>query len=128
VSLRDQILAAQDRDSKIIDVPEWGVEVEVRSMSAGARIQLISDAYDADTGKTDVVKIYPVIIVSCLHDPKTGQPIFTMDDKEEVMNKSAAVIERLAQEAMGMSAMGDNSLTEAGKELLGNPSDDSSMN
>lgn len=127
MSLRDQILAVNDRSNKVIDVPEWGVKVELRSMSAASRIQMISEAYDPNTGQTDLKKLYPLIIVSTCFDPKTNEAIFSDADKDAIMEKSADVIERLANEAMGLSGMNESSLTDSGKEMLGNPSADSSM-
>lgn len=127
MSLRDQILSAKDRTNKEVDVPEWGVKIELRSMSAASRIQMISEAYDPNTGQTDLNKLYPLIIVSACFDPKTGEPIFSQEDTSAIMDKSATVIERLANEAMGLSGMSESSLTDSGKEMLGNQSDDSSM-
>lgn len=128
MSLRDQIVAADDRTARAIEVPEWGVTVELRSMTAGQRVSMFSDAYDANTGQTDLRVLYPKVIVSCLFDPKTKEPIFTEADSEIVMGKAGNVIERLALDALNLSGMDSAAVTEAGKELLGNQKGDSPTN
>jgi hypothetical protein len=128
VSLRDQIVAANDRTTKATEVPEWGVTVELRSMTAGQRIAMYQTAYDPNSGQTDLKTLYPAVLTACLFDPKTKQPIFTADDAQVILDKSGAVIERLAMDAIALSGVSESAVTEAGKALLGNQSDDSSMN
>lgn len=126
--MRDQILAAKDRTSKEVKVEEWGVTIELRTMTAAQRVAMFSDAYDPNTGQTNLKVLYPQVITSCCFDPKTGEPIFTEADTEAVMGKSGLVIERLAMEALNLSGMDKDAVTEAGKAMLGNQSDASSMN
>ena len=55
--LRDKILAANDVESELVEVPEWGVSVEVRSMSLAMRErigQMASEAEDARKSGADV--------------------------------------------------------------------------
>ena len=46
MSLRDSIKAADDGTAELYDVPEWGVKIEVRSLTARARSILHSEWAD----------------------------------------------------------------------------------
>jgi predicted amidohydrolase len=128
VSLRDQILAAKDRINKTVEVPEWGVTIELRTMTAAQRVTMFSEAYDPNNGQTNLKVLYPQVILSCCFDPKSGEAIFTSEDVDAVMDKSGVVIERIALEALNLSGIDKDAVTDAGKALLGNQSDDSPMN
>ena len=41
MSIREQIINAEDIEHEIIEVPVWGVSIEVRSMTGRARTRLI---------------------------------------------------------------------------------------
>lgn len=128
VSLRDQILASKDVPSISVDVPEWGVTVELRGMTAGARVNMVDESYDANSGKTNLKTMYPRVITACVYDPKTGEPVFTNEDADAILNKAALVVERLALECLKLSAADETAVTEAGKGLLGNQKGDSLLN
>ncbi len=52
-SLRDKIFAAEDIPTEVVGIPEWGVDVLVRGMSAGDRITLMQNAFDQNTQQDD---------------------------------------------------------------------------
>jgi hypothetical protein len=111
-----------------MEVPEWGVTVELRGMTAGARVSMVDESYDANNGKTNLKTMYPRVITACVYDPKTGQPIFTAEDSDAILSKAAIVVERIALECLKLSAADEQAVTEAGKGLLGNPKGDSPLN
>ena len=128
MSLRDQILASKDVPSQAMEVPEWGVTIELRGMTAGARVNMVDESYDANSGKTNLKTMYPRVITACVYDPKTGEPIFTSEDADVIMSKAAIVVERIALECLKLSAADETAVTEAGKGLLGNQKGDSPLN
>lgn len=128
MSLRDQILASKDVPSQAMEVPEWGVTIELRGMTAGARVNMVDESYDANSGKTNLKTMYPRVITACVYDPKTGEPIFTSEDADAIMSKAAIVVERIALECLKLSAADETAVTEAGKGLLGNQKGDSPLN
>lgn len=103
MSLRETILAARDIDREIVDVPEWGVSIEVRSMSAGARLSLLQHA--SQSGTVELNNMIPGLIVACCFDPESGDAIFTDKDASLLLAKNTRVIERLAEVAMKLSKM-----------------------
>lgn len=114
MSLRDQILAAQDIKEEILNVPEWGVSVLIRGLSARQRARLLQDAIDA-RGRPDLEKIYPELAILTVHDPDTREPVFKPADRENLAEKSGAALERIAQAAMRLSGLRPEDLEMAEK-------------
>lgn len=126
MNLRDTILAAKDIPSETLRVKEWDVTLLVKGMSAGERISLMQAAYDQKTGQVNMAAVYPDVVVSCVHDPETGEPIFTDADKEALMGKSSAAIEAIAAVGLRLSGIGQDEEEAAGKDSSSTPNDDSS--
>jgi hypothetical protein len=126
MNLRDKILAADDIPSEKVKIKEWDVEVLVRGMSAGDRITLMQNAYDQATGQVNMAAVYPDVVVSCLFDPSTDEPVFTVDDKALLMSKSSAAIEEIAAVGLRLSGIGQDAQDAAGKDSSPTQSDDSS--
>ena len=125
MNLRDKILAATDIPSEVVRIPEWDVDILVKGMSAGDRLHLQKVSYDQTTGQVHMEKMYPDIVVSCCHDPETGDSIFTDDDKDAILAKSSAAVEKIAEVGLRLSGLGKGSDDEAGKGSSPTPSDDS---
>ena len=111
MSLKETIFSADDITKELVEVPEWGVTVEVRSMTAAERAKLGEGASKGD--KTDVGLMYAMTVISTVYDPATGLPVFTDQDKESILSKNGAVIERLATKALGSSGLGEKAVDEA---------------
>lgn len=114
MSLRDRILSADDISKQLVEVQQWGVTVEVRTMSAGQRSRMIQSCSLPD-GSIDLDKLYPMLIVATVFDPATGIQVFTENDMSLLQEKSASSIEFVAQKAMSMSGMTANAIDEEGK-------------
>lgn len=128
MSLRDQILKVQDHTSTKLEIPEWKVTIEVRSMPASARLSMIDEGYDQDSGKVNITRLTVTCLLNCVFDPQTGERVFTEDDVPALLEKSADVIDRIVRVANEQSALHEKALTDSGKALLEKTSDDSSMN
>ncbi len=103
MDIKAKIKEAKDIKKETIPVPEWKVKVEVRSMTGAARAEML----DHVASKDGFVfrKLYPDILVACLYDPETGQPLFVDADKDWLMQKSGGPIEMLANEAVKLSGL-----------------------
>ena len=126
MSIREQIINADDIEHEIIDIPVWGVKIEVRSMTGRARTRLIKTATDND-GQLDMETLYPDMVILCAFDPETGEQIFTQDDRDLLLSKSAGPLEQVALAAMRISGMTPDALDAAGKDLPSTEDDDSSL-
>lgn len=115
MSLRDQILSANDIESTLLEVPNWGVTLEVRSMDGRSRARLLKAAALPD-GTVDLERLYPEVVILCSHDPETGERVFTDADRDGLLSKSAAAIELVALTAMNVSGMTQKSQADAGKD------------
>ena len=104
MSLRDRILSANDIATKVIHVPLWDVDLEIRTLSSLERTRMIKACTDKD-GNVDLEKMYPLLVISSAHDPESGMKVFDHDDMVAVSDKSAAAIEMVAKVAMEMSGM-----------------------
>jgi hypothetical protein len=126
MSLRDKILAAEDIPSENVTIEEWGVDLIVRGMSAGDRMTLMQNAYDQTTQQINMAAVYPDVVVSCVVDPDSKEPIFTDADKTALMGKSSAAIEKIATIGLRLSGIGKDEQDAAGKDSSSTPNDDSS--
>lgn len=115
MSLRDRILSVDDIQKDLVHVDVWGVDVEIRTMTAVERSRLIAVCTN-DAGAIDMEKMYPLLVIAGAYDPETGAPIFTNDDIEALQDKSAGAIEFIAEKVMVASGMKANSVDEEGKD------------
>lgn len=125
MSLREQILKLADSTSEKVDIPEWKLTVEVRSMSGAARAALVQ-AGALQGQLPNMSKFTSDIVVMCTFDPETGEQIFTNDDAEAVMDKNGAALERITLVAMRLSGFSKDAIDAAGKGSSSIQKDDSS--
>lgn len=103
-SLREKILAAQDIQSERIHVPEWDVEVEVRSMTGAERARVLKGGSDEE-GNVDMEKLYPILLIETTYDPESGERIFSAADRDALNMKNSGALERIAKVAMRLSGI-----------------------
>ena len=89
MTLREAIFSADDIAKEIVEVPEWGVSVEVRAMTAAERAKLGEGAMVGD--KTNVGLMYALTVIASIYDPETGLPVFTDNDREAILSKKRGV-------------------------------------
>lgn len=100
---RDRILDASRRPKgEKFTVPEWDMDIELRSMSIAQKAKLIGDE---EPTASAALSFLPDVIVFTCYDPETGQPIFTAEDVEKLKDQPAAVIERVAGEGLRVSGL-----------------------
>lgn len=126
MNLRDKILTSQDIPSETMHVKEWEVDLLIKNMSAGERITLMQNAYDQTTQQVNMAAVYPDVVVACVHDPETGEALFTPGDKDALMAKSSAAIESIAAVGLRLSGIGNEEQDDAGKDSSSTLNDDSS--
>jgi hypothetical protein len=117
VSIRDQILATDDIPKKLVDVPEWGMTIEVRGMTGADRTAILENAVNPTTGAVDLKVMYPDIVIASAHDPETGEKIFSPDDRSVLMAKSATALDRLAEAGMQVGGLSKQEGDDAGKRF-----------
>jgi len=115
VSLRDRILATDDIPSETLTVPEWDCDLLVRGMSGADRAGLLERAVNPDGG-VSFSKFYPEVVIATAHDPATGERLFDEDDRDLLMSKSGAALDRVATVGLKLSGMTDEATKAAGKD------------
>lgn len=117
MSIRDKIRKAQDRTSEIVDVPEWGVTVEVRSMTGTQRSEIVT-ALTGD-GDNKMAALWGSMLVSCVYDPETGDPVFKEGDAAWLLEeKSSTVLDSLSNVCLRVAGIVEGAVDEAGKDYL----------
>ena len=117
MSIREQIKQSTPGPVETIDVPEWGVTVGIRSMSARGRAELNTVLVDSDApGDDRQLRLWRVLLLGCVVEPDTGQPVFAPDDIDWVFDHDIAVIDRVATACLDASRVGKDGVDEAGKD------------
>lgn len=101
---RAAILAAQDIQTEVVNVPEWGGDVRVRGMTGVQRDAFDRATVDAD-GKADLTNFAARLAATCVVDDQ-GNPLFTLDDIDLLADKSGAALQRVSAVAMRLSGLG----------------------
>ena len=127
MSIRDQILAVQDIPTQLVEVPEWGVKIEVRGMTGAERTRIMDKA-TANQGDMNLQMIYPEIVIATSFDPLTGEQVFVPEDRDILLSKSATALDRVAMVGMRLSGFTKESADELGKDSSETASEDSSLN
>jgi len=115
MSLKDLIAAADDIPSELMIIEEWEVEVLLKGMTAGQRLSLLQRATNQRDESVDMQLFYPEVVALTVHDPETQEPVFTLADRELIMSKSSAVVERLATAGLRLSGFDRTVSEELGK-------------
>lgn len=107
---RDAILSADDLKREVVQVPEWGGEIIISTMTGAAR-----DAFEQSIvggGKPDVSNIRARLVAACAVNEQ-GERIFSDADAELLGRKSAAALQRCAAVAQRLNAMTTDELEAA---------------
>lgn len=116
-SLREQILAADDLPREAVEVPEWGLTVWVRTITASQR-----DAFEGALSKDQFADVRARLAAYALCD-EDGSPLFTDADIKALGQKSAAALTRISEVAMRLNAVTTKDLDELEKNSAPSPSE-----
>lgn len=108
---KEQIIAANDRPTEEVEVPEWGGSVLVRGISASQRTkyeQALFKGFDAD-GKP-IIDMNGVdqrlsLCALCIVDD-SGAPLFSKEEVAVLGDKSGVALQRIFEVAQRLSGLG----------------------
>jgi hypothetical protein len=126
-SLSQAIFAVNDIASETVEVPQWGVTVLVKSMTALDRAKMIGNAVESADGQLNLQEVLPDMVILCTFDPETGERVFLDSDRDALMAKSAGAIEIIATVAMRLSGLTETAVDELGKGSSSTKTDASSL-
>lgn len=116
MSLRDRIRAAGavGASGEQFEVEEWGVTVELRSLSVGAKNRLVEMRDGGEAPESDRLdKFVAQVLVQTCYDPETGERVFTNDDADWLIEQPASAVEPLLLAALRQSGLSADEVTEA---------------
>jgi len=113
-----KILAANDTKLEKVNVPEWGDDVFIKTLS-GTERDIFEEAYSSEKMKNFRARF----LVLTLAD-EGGERLFTDTEVEQLGTKSAFVLNRLFEKAWSLNAFRDADVEALGKDL---PSDQSAV-
>ncbi len=121
MSLKEKIKAASDLPFEKVTVPQWGCDVLVRGMSAGARswwvrhVEMLKRREGKDVEQGDVTLTVDFLadyacplLYRTLFDPETGDRIITSEEdaKDVLLDKSDESVYPLISKALELSGIG----------------------
>lgn len=95
---REQVLQSSDVIERIVDVPEWGGEVKIKTLTKGRQLAMRKAAMV--DGKADEDRLEVLIFMACVVEPQ-----FTESDFEALKDKSASAMDRVLKEIYAGSGM-----------------------
>ncbi|GIV86631.1 MAG: hypothetical protein KatS3mg054_0660 [Chloroflexus sp.] len=107
---REQILAANDINHEVVEVPEWGGAVRVRGLTALERDRLMATFFDLEGGgriKAEKTAEYRVALAALGIVDEDGKRMFGDDDIAALGAKSPQAIERIADAVARLSGLTD---------------------
>lgn len=117
LSIREKILAASDIKEEEVVIPDWGVTVLVRGMSAAQRVKFLEVAVK------DRVRAHAFIFGECILDPATRKPIFEPADRDELMRKSSVALDAILIRIQMLSGTDPDAWAALEKNLKAGESD-----
>lgn len=99
---KDAILAADDRKTCDVTVPEWGGTVRIATMSASERDRWESETYGGDKPNTSDFRARFVALCLVGED---GRRLFTDREVGELGKKSAAALQKVFKVAQDLNAL-----------------------
>ena len=123
---RESILQADDLPKELVDVPEWGGAVYVRSLT-GAERDRFESSMIKQRGKNqqmnlDNIRAKLAVLTVC---DEEGKRIFSSADIDELSKKSAAALDRIFAVARRLSGLGEDDVKELAEGLKDDPLEDS---
>lgn len=121
---KEQILSADDLATEVVEVPEWGGSITLRTITGTERDHLEA-TISADGGIKNMDNLRArLIILSAVDDD--GKKLFTMkDDLALLGGKSARVLSTVFTVAMKLSGFSKKDVDELTENLSGGQSEDS---
>lgn len=109
---RTDILLADDIKTKIIDIPEFGVDAQVKVKSLTLQEQLDYEK-DIQSKKDLGDSIFSLVTKSCVDE--NNKPIFTKDDVEALKLKSSKGMLRIFNACLEINSLDINSVDKLAK-------------
>ncbi len=120
--IRETILASDDLPRESINVPEWGMDLHIRTLTGAEREDFENVVQHASAGKGGMdlrgLKIKLVLSTLCTED---GELVFDSTDQLLLNGKSASAIDRIFQVSQRLSGLTNEDADEMVENSVGVP-------
>jgi hypothetical protein len=113
---------ADDIEEEVVEVPQWGCSIGIRSMAGTARSQYLAELFEAadiedrKERQAQLSRVECKLIVACTFDPEDpGTPAFEESDVEMLVSKSGAIIGALSNKCLRASGLDGKAEERLGK-------------
>lgn len=110
---KEQILNVDDKKTELVEVPEWGGQVCIATMSGTAK-----DRFEAScmgpNGTANMQNIRARLVAACLVDDK-GNLMFSEKEIGKLGQKSAAALDRVFEAAQRLNAVTQQDVEDLAK-------------
>lgn len=123
---RDDILAAPDLQTQVVDVPEWGGSVIVQGLTGVDRDYFERSMLDikGDNAAINWRNFRAKLVARAVVDSE-GRRLFLETDVDALGKKSAKALQRVFRVAQELSGLADDEVEELTEGLKDVPSEDS---
>lgn len=109
---RSEVLA-KVLPTKVLDVPEWGGAVKVRSMTGLERDRYeLAMQLEKEKGLASAFSLRGFVATSCCLD-EDGSQLFRPEDQDAVSGLNAGALDRILEAVLSLSRMSAQSLVDA---------------
>lgn len=105
-----QIITAQDLKTEVVNIPEWGGDVKVRSITAKERDEFEKQLISGE--ESDLVNIRAKFVASIVVDPETDKLMFSKLDLTDLGKKSASAIDRIFEVGQKLAGLKKEDMEE----------------
>jgi len=109
---KEQIIAANDIESEVVQVPEWGGEVVVQGITLAEK-DIWTDSIMND-GKANMDGASARLCILSMRG-EDNELLFGLEDVDELQKKSASAMDRVFQVAQRLSGIGQEDIEETVK-------------
>jgi|GEM_PF-2018447 len=102
MTLREQILLADDIPSKLVDLPKaWGEgQVLIKGLTAGELSDFVNKYANVPPKQQNVQ-----LLIATVRDPETGKPLFEQADRDGLLSKSGQAVMSLIRVAQRLAGL-----------------------
>ena len=109
---KEAIFAAKDVNSKVIDVPEWGIGAQIKIKAMSIKDQLVYEKeVAAKKDESDI--IFNMLILCCVDED--NKHIFDKKDIELLKEKSSTAILKVFNECLNINSLDVDSVEKIAK-------------
>ena len=110
---KDQILNAEDKQTEIVHVPEWGGDVKIAMMSGFSRDEFEGSLVGANGG-SNMSNVRAKLVAACVVD-EDNKIMFTAKDIAKLGQKSGAALDRIFSAAKKLNKIDNDDVEELAK-------------